>query len=93
MLTLKNIDVKNKKVILRVDYNVPIKDGKILDINKIVASLDTINYLLDNNAKIIIMSHLGKVKTEEDIETNTLLPVKEVLSKLLNKWNKRVHWR
>lgn len=85
MLTLKNIDVKNKKVILRVDYNVPIKDGKILDINKIVASLDTINYLLDNNAKIIIMSHLGKVKTEEDIETNTLLPVKEVLSKLLNK--------
>ena len=52
MLTLKNIDVKNKKVILRVDYNVPIKDGKILDINKIVASLDTINYLLDNNAKV-----------------------------------------
>ena len=85
MLTLKNIDVKNKKVILRVDYNVPIKNGKILDTNKIVASLDTINYLLDNNAKIIIMSHLGKVKTEEDIETNTLLPVKEVLSKLLNK--------
>ena len=85
MLTLKNIDVKNKKVILRVDYNVPIKNGKILDINKIVASLDTINYLLDNNAKIIIMSHLGKVKTEEDIENNTLLPVKEVLSKLLNK--------
>ena len=85
MLTLKNIDVKNKKVILRVDYNVPIKDGKILDINKIVASLDTINYLLDNNAKIIIMSHLGKVKTEMDIANNTLLPVKEVLSKLLNK--------
>ena len=85
MLTLKNIDVKNKKVILRVDYNVPIKDGKILDTNKIVASLDTKNYLLDNNAKIIIMSHLGKVNTEEDIENNTLLPVKEVLSKLLNK--------
>ena len=85
MLTLKNIDVKNKKVILRVDYNVPIKDGKILDINKIVASLETINYLLDNNAKIIIMSHLGKVKTEMDIANNTLLPVKEVLSKLLNK--------
>ena len=50
MLTLKNIDVKNKKVILRVDYNVPIKDGKILDINKIVASLDTINYLKDQNS-------------------------------------------
>ena len=64
MLTLKNIDVKNKKVILRVDYNVPIKDGKILDTSEIVASLDTINYLLDNNAKIIIMSHLGKDKTE-----------------------------
>ena len=85
MLTLKNIDVKNKKVILRVDYNVPIKDGKILDTNKIVASLDTINYLLDNNAKIIIMSHLGKVKNQTDIENNTLLPVKEVLSKLLKK--------
>lgn len=85
MKTLKDIDINNKKVILRVDYNVPIKDGKITDNNRIKESLETIKYLINNNAKIILMSHLGKVKNLEDKEKNTLLPVKEELERLLNK--------
>jgi len=85
MQTIKNINIKNKKVIIRVDYNVPIQNGKITDNNRIIASLETINYCINNNAKIILMSHLGKIKTEEDIKNNTLLPVKEELEKLLNK--------
>ncbi len=84
MNNIKNIDVENKKVIVRVDYNVPIEDGKILDNSRIVASLETIKYLIDKNAKIILMSHLGKITKETDKEKNTLLPVKEELSKLLN---------
>lgn len=83
--TIKDLDIKNKRVIIRVDFNVPIKNGKITDNNRIVQSLETINYCLKENAKIILMSHLGKVKTEEDIKNNTLLPVKGELEKLLNK--------
>ena len=60
--------IKNKKVILRCDLNVTIKDGVIIDDTKIKKSLSTINYLLENNNSIIILSHLGKVKSEEDIE-------------------------
>ena len=85
MHKLENLDVKNKKAILRVDYNVSIKDGKVLDNGRIKASLETINYLIKENAKIILMSHLGKVKTEEDKTKNTLFPVKEELESLLNK--------
>ena len=85
MQTIKDIDLKNKKVIVRVDYNVPMKDGKIIDNNRIVASLETINYILNENAGIILMSHMGKIKSEEDKKVNTLLPVKEELEKLLNK--------
>lgn len=84
MRTLKDINLENKKVILRVDYNVSIKDGKVVDNNRIKASLETINYLLEKNVKIILMSHLGKVKTKEDLN-NSLLPVKEELEGLLNK--------
>ena len=82
MRNITEINVENKKVILRVDYNVPIENGEVVDNNRIVESLKTINYLLEHNAKIIIMSHLGKVKTESDLK-NTLLPVKEELEKLL----------
>lgn len=85
MKTLKDINVENKTVILRVDYNVPIKNGEILDNNRIKESLKTIDYLLQNNCKIILMSHLGKVKTLEDKEKNTLHLVKKELEKLLNK--------
>ena len=64
--TIRDYNLKNKKVIIRVDYNVPIKNNKVLDDNRIVASLETIKYALDNSAKVILMSHLGRVKTEED---------------------------
>ena len=60
------MELKNKKVLLRCDYNVPIENGIILDDTKILASLDTIEYLLNQNCSIIILSHLGKVKSEED---------------------------
>lgn len=84
MKYIDEIDVKGKKVIVRVDYNVPIKDGIIEDDNRIKKSLTTINYLLENNAKIILLSHLGKVKTEEDKQKNSLKVVSEHLGKLLN---------
>ena len=83
-IKLQDINVDNKKVLLRVDYNVPIKEGKILDDNKLRASLQTINYLLDHNCKIIILSHLGKVKKEEDKKNNTLEPVAKKLKELVN---------
>lgn len=85
MKTIKDLNIKNKKVIIRVDFNVPIKNGKITDNNRIIQSLETINYCIKENAKIILMSHLGKIKSEEDKKNNTLLPVKEELEKLLNK--------
>ena len=85
MKTIKDFDLKDKKVIIRVDFNVPIKDGKITDDNRIVSSLDTIKYAIDNNAKVILMSHLGRIKEEADKEKNTLLPVANRLCKLLGK--------
>ena len=84
MHTLKEMYLKDKKVLLRCDYNVPIKDGVITDNSRIKASLKTIQYLKDNNCKIIILSHLGRVKTEEDKYKNTLKPVAQELSNLLN---------
>lgn len=74
----------NKKVIVRVDYNVPVVDGVIQDDRRISSSLDTINYLKDSNAKIILMSHFGKIKTQEDKKNNSLIVVKESLENLLN---------
>ena len=85
MKTIKDFDLKNKKVIIRVDFNVPIKDGKITDDNRIISSLETINYAIDNGAKVILMSHLGRVKEESDKEKNTLLPVANRLCELLGK--------
>ena len=84
MKTIKDFDLNNKKVIIRVDFNVPIKDGIIKDDTRIRESLKTINYALNNNAKVILMSHLGRVKTEED-KVNTLKPVSLRLSELLNR--------
>ncbi|MDD4187337.1 MAG: phosphoglycerate kinase [Bacilli bacterium] len=82
MKLLREMNVKNKTVILRCDFNVPIKDGYILNNDKILASLKTINYLLSQNSKIIIMSHLGKIKIKEDLKKNTLFPVYNNLKKL-----------
>lgn len=82
---LQNMYVNNKRVILRCDFNVPIKNGNVLDETKVIKSLETINYLLNHNCKIIILSHLGRVKTEADFATNSLEPVKNILEKLLNR--------
>ena len=83
--TIRDYDLSGKKVIIRVDFNVPNKDGKITDDNRIKASLETINYAINNNAKVILMSHLGRIKTEEDKIKNTLEPVALRLSELLDK--------
>ena len=85
MKTVKDINIKNKKVIIRCDFNVPMKDRKIIDNNRIKESLQTINYCLDNNCKIILLSHLGRIKEESDLEKNNLEPVAKELSKLLDK--------
>ena len=85
MKNIESLNLSNKKVIMRCDFNVTIKDGKILDDTKIVKTLKTINYLLDNNCSIIMLSHFGKVKDEESKSKNTLKPVAEHLSNLLNK--------
>lgn len=81
---IQDLDVNNKKVLLRCDFNVPVKDGVILDDSKIVASLNTIEYLIKNNAKIIILSHFGKVKKEEDKENNSLELIANHLQKLVS---------
>ncbi len=85
MKNIETIDVKNKRVIVRCDFNVTIKDGKILDDTKIVKTIKTINYLLEQNTSLILMSHFGKVKDEESKAKNSLKPVAEHLSKLLDK--------
>ena len=73
---LKNMYVDHLRVILRCDFNVPITAGNITDESKIIKSLETINYLLSKNCKIIILSHLGRVKKEEDKKNNSLIVVK-----------------
>ena len=82
---IQDMDVKNKRVLLRCDFNVPMLNGQILDDSKIVAALPTIEYLIKEGAKIIILSHFGKVKTEEDKKNNSLAPVASYLQKLINK--------
>lgn len=83
MKIVTDANVKGKKVIVRVDFNVPIKDGKIMDDTRIVGSLKTINYLVENDAKVILLSHLGRVKSEEDKKTNSLKIVADHLSSLV----------
>ena len=78
-----DLDVEGKKVIVRVDFNVPIKDGKITDDTRITAALPTINYLLDHGASVILMSHLGRPKTKEDLQYS-LKPVAEHLATLVS---------
>lgn len=80
-----DLDVAGKKVLVRADFNVPMKDGAITNDNRIVQALPTINYLIENNAKVILFSHLGKVKAEEDKAKLSLKPVAERLAELLGK--------
>ncbi len=79
-----DLNVKGQKVLMRVDFNVPMKDGKITDENRIVAALPTIKYVLENGGRVIAFSHLGKVKTEEDLAKKSLRPVAERLAELLD---------
>ncbi|BAO07572.1 MULTISPECIES: phosphoglycerate kinase [Enterococcus] len=83
--TVKDIDLKDKKVLVRVDFNVPLKDGVITDDTRIKAALPTINYVLEQGGKAILFSHLGRVKTEEDKEGKSLAPVAKRLGELLGK--------
>ena len=80
-----DLDVAGKKVLVRADFNVPMKDGAITNDNRIVQALPTINYLIENNSKVILFSHLGKVKTEEDKAKLSLKPVADRLAELLGK--------
>ncbi|VEU80338.1 phosphoglycerate kinase [Haploplasma axanthum] len=82
-LTVRDIDLKNKKVLIRVDFNVPIQDGVISDDNRIRAALPTIKYVLENGGKAILFSHLGRIKSEEDKAKNSLKVVSERLAELL----------
>ena len=85
MKTIKDIDINNKKVLIRCDFNVPIKEGKIVDNTRIVGALPTIKYAIEHNVKVILLSHLGRIKEESDLGKNNLAPIAQELSKLLEK--------
>ncbi len=82
---IEKMDLKDKTVVVRCDYNVPMHNGIIFDDTKIVESLETIEYLIKNNCKIIILSHMGKVKTEEDKLYLSLEPVAKRLKELVGR--------
>ena len=81
--SVDDINVKGKRVLCRCDFNVPLKNGEITDENRLVAALPTIKKLIADGGKVILCSHLGKVKTEEDKQTKTLAPVAKRLTELL----------
>ena len=83
--TLNDVDVKGKKVLVRVDFNVPIKEGVITDDNRIKAAIPTLKYVLDNGGKVIAFSHLGRVKEEADKAKSSLAPVAKRLEEVLGK--------
>ncbi len=81
--SVDDINVKGQRVLCRCDFNVPLKNGEITDENRLVAALPTIKKLIADGGKVILCSHLGKVKTEEDKQTKTLAPVAKRLTELL----------
>lgn len=83
--TLHDVELKDKKVLVRVDFNVPIKDGVITDANRIYAAVPTLEYILEKDCKLILFSHLGRIKEEADKAKKTLKPVAEKLSEVLKK--------
>ena len=80
--TIEDINVRGKKCLVRCDFNVPLKDGKITDENRLVGAMPTIKYLIENGAKVILCSHLGKPKGEPKPELS-LAPVATRLSEML----------
>ncbi|MBQ9019615.1 MAG: phosphoglycerate kinase [Bacilli bacterium] len=83
MKTIRDLNIEGKKVIIRCDFNVPIKDGKIVDDTRIKGALETIKYCLDKDSKVILLSHLGRIKEEADLKKNNLEIVAKRLAELL----------
>ena len=83
--TLKDVDLKNKRVVMRVDFNVPIKGGVISDDTRVQAALPSIRYILDHGASLVLMSHLGRPKGKGYEAEFSLKPVGEHLAKVLGK--------
>jgi len=83
-LTVRDADVAGKRVLMRVDFNVPIEDGKVKDDSRIRASIPTLKYLVDQNATVILMSHLGRPNGKV-VESLRLRPVAQRLSELIGR--------
>ncbi|TPE56972.1 phosphoglycerate kinase [[Mycoplasma] falconis] len=81
--TIKDLNLNNKTVLIRVDFNVPLKNGIVMDTKRIDAAIPTIKYLLDNGSKLVVMSHLGRIKSEEDKATKSLAPVAKKFAEIL----------
>lgn len=84
-LIIDDLDLKGKDVLMRVDFNVPVKDGVVGDDNRIVAALPSIEWVINHGGKAILLSHLGRIKSEDDKPGLSLRPVAEKLSKLIKK--------
>jgi phosphoglycerate kinase len=80
-LNLESLDLHGKKVFLRLDLNVPLKDGKVLDENRITSALPTLEFLIEKGAKVVVASHLGRPKTQEDRVKYSMEPIAHVLNK------------
>lgn len=78
-----NVELKDKVVLVRADFNVPMKDGEITNDNRIVQALPTLKYIIEQGGKVVVFSHLGKVKEESDKEKLSLAPVAKRLSEKL----------
>ena len=82
--TVKEADLKGKRVLIRVDFNVPVKNGVVTDATRIKAALPTINYILDNGASLVVMSHYGRPKGQKNMDFS-MAPIRAEFEKLLGK--------